>query len=473
MTKSLKISLLAVSAFAALLVLFASVAAVVLRANAKPRLETIASQALSMEVRIGGPLAIHFVPALHATLTDVHVRHGAVEIASAAEVTLGIEPLPLLHGELRPHQIGLKRLAIAIERDRAGKLDVDAIFAAGGTLPALAVTGLSVSDATFAYTNQQSGEGFDATACNLDLSHLSLSSGRSSELWKNLSFAATIDCRRIRTKDFDASDLKLSINAQSGKYTFSPVTMQLFGGHGSGDLRADLSGSVPMYQVHYRLPQFHLEEFFRNSSPKSIGSGLMDFSATLSLRGSDTGELVSGVEGEASLHGNNLTLAIGDLDAKLSRYESSQSFNLIDFGAFFFAGPLGLAVTKGYNYARIFEGAEGATAISTLASEWKVEHGVAQATDVAMATQKNRVALRGGLDFVSGRYDHVTVAVIDARGCAIVQQKVDGPFLNPVLEKPNVLGTLTGPARNLLRQARNLLGGKCEVIYTGAVAPPK
>jgi AsmA protein len=63
------------------------------------------------------------------------------------------------------------------------------------------------------------------------------------------------------------------------------------------------------------------------------------------------------------------------------------------------------------------------------------------------------------------------MAVIDAKGCATVQQKVHGPFLNPVVEKPSVLGTLTGPTRRLLRQARGLLGGKCAVFYSGSVAP--
>jgi hypothetical protein len=198
----------------------------------------------------------------------------------------------------------------------------------------------------------------------------------------------------------------------------------------------------------------------------------MDFSATLSLRGKTTGALLPSVEGTASLRGDNLRLAIGDLDKKLSRYESSQTFNLVDVGAFFFAGPLGLAVAKGYNFARIFQGSEGTTTMRTLVSEWQVEHGVAQARDVAMATRENRIALKGGLDFVNGQYDEVTVAVIDGRGCVRVQQKVHGPFMNPVVEKPSVLGTLTGPTRTLLRQAKRLLGGKCAVFYAGSVASP-
>ena len=87
-------------------------------------------------------------------------------------------------------------------------------------------------------------------------------------------------------------------------------------------------------------------------------------------------------------------------------------------------------------------------------------------------SRENRIALKGGLDFVNGQYDEVTVAVIDARGCVKVQQRVHGPFMNPVGEKPSVLGTLTGPTRTLLRQVKRLLGGKCAVFYAGSVASP-
>lgn len=470
-TKSLKIILIAVSGLAATVVLLATVAALVLRLNAKPRVEAIASEALGMEVQVGGRLAIRFLPGLHVALADVHLRQRGAEVASAAEVDLGVELLPLLHKELRTDRIGLKRLTVAIERDHEGRLNIDAPSEASARLPPLDVAGVSASDATLAYADKQSGREFEAAGCKLDVSRLRLSTGKRSDLLKNLSLVAKLACAQVRTKDSAASDLRLSVDGQGGIFRFDPVTMQLFGGHGSGDVRADFNGAVPIYQVRYRLTQFRLEEFFKILSPKSIGEGSMDFSATLSLRGNTTDAQLPTAAGVVSLRGDNLSLAIGDLDEKLSRYESSQSFNLIDVGAFFFAGPLGLAVTKGYNFARIFQGAEGSTAIRKLVSEWQVEHGVAQARDVAMATRANRIALQGGLDFVSGRYDEVTVAVINAKGCVKVQQKVHGPFLDPVAEKPSALGTLTGPTRKLLRQARSLLGGKCTVFYAGSVAP--
>ena len=473
MSRLYRIVLLAASAVAGIVLLAASATAVVLRVTARSRMEAIASEALGMEVHIGGRLAVGFLPGLHVSLADVHVRNRGAEVAATAEVDLGIELVPLLSSELRTTRIGLRGLTITIERDANGTLNIEALGKPDGSPPTVTVTQVSVSDATLIYADKRSRRGFEAAGCNLDVSRVRLSSGDGLGLLKNLSLAAKLACGQIRTKDFTASDLRLSVEGQNGVFRVDPVTVQLFGGRGSGAVSADFSGSLPVYQIRGRLAQFRLEEFLRSPAPKSLGEGSMDFSTSLGLRGTTMAELLGSVGGTASLHSDDLRLAIGNLDETLSRYESSQTFNLVDVGAFFFAGPLGLAVTKGYNFARIFQGAAGTTTLRTLVSDWQVENGLAEAQDVAMATPHNRIALRGGLDFVSGQYDRVTVAVIDATGCATVQQRVHGPFMNPVVEKPNVMATLTGPTRTLLRKARSLLGGKCAAFYSGSVTPPK
>jgi AsmA protein len=268
------------------------------------------------------------------------------------------------------------------------------------------------------------------------------------------------------------SDVKFSIAGKEGVFDLNPITMRVFGGTGSGNLRANFSGSVPEYHVHYSLSKFHLAEFFKTLSPRNVGDGPMDFSTNLSMKGKTTDEIVRSAGGEASLHAHDLTLEIGDIDKELSRYESSQSFNLVDVCAFFFAGPLGLAVTKGYHFASIFQSSGGSSQIRTLVSKWNIEHGVAQAKNVAMATKENRIALQGGLDFVNGRFKDVTVALIDEQGCPRVQQKIRGSFSKPEVEKPSILTSLAGPARELLRQAKSLFGGHCDVFYAGSVAPP-
>ena len=91
-----------------------------------------------------------------------------------------------------------------------------------------------------------------------------------------------------------------------------------------------------------------------------------------------------------------------------------------------------------------------------------------------MATAENRVAIRGGLDFVNEQFKDVTVALIDTEGCATVEQSIRGPFRKPVVAQPSVLKSLSGPLQTLYEMGRDLFpGGECEVVYTGLVASPK
>lgn len=191
------------------------------------------------------------------------------------------------------------------------------------------------------------------------------------------------------------------------------------------------------------------------------------------MQGRTRRQLVESASGELSLRGQDLKLLSTDLDRALARFESSQTFNLVDIGAVFFAGPVGLAVTRGYSFAGLFAGSGGTSTIGTLVSDWKVEHGVAHATDVAMATAKNRIALWGGLDFVGQRFADVTVAVVNDKGCATVKQTLSGPFASPVVEKPRVLTSIAGPVLKLVRQTRQLFpAGPCVLSYSGSVPPP-
>ncbi|HSB34977.1 MAG TPA: AsmA family protein, partial [Nitrospirota bacterium] len=319
-----------------------------------------------------------------------------------------------------------------------------------------------------------SGSGGKVTAdrFTLDVVSLAIGDDRQPDLLRRISFSGTAGIGEVRTEDLAVSDLKSAVTGKGGLLDLNPVTMRLFGGQGSGSLRADLSGSVPHYQVRYSLSRFRVEEFLKALSPKKVAEGPMDFSATLSMRGKTANEMKRTANGEFSLRGENLTLDGVDLDRVFSRYEASQSFNLVDVGAFFFAGPFAPLITKGYNFASLFRGSGGSSRIRALVSDWKVERGIARAKDVAMATNENRIALMGSLDFANERFNDVTVAVVDGKGCVKARQKIRGPFRKPEVEEVSILQSAVGPVLKLFKQAKKLFGEKCEVFYAGSVAPP-
>ncbi|MHB9098284.1 MAG: AsmA family protein, partial [Syntrophales bacterium] len=306
----------------------------------KPRLERAASEALGMEVHVGGRLGIAFFPGLQVGLDDVHILNRDMEVASAKEASLEIALLPLLHKEVRIRRIGLQRPRISIKRDREGTFNFEKRKEPKGTFLTLDLDHLSLSDGAFLYGDEQSGEGFEMGNFNLDVRNSRIAGGNSAELLKNLSFTAEFACREIRTKGLAFSDVKFTGKGKNGIFTLNPVTMRLFGGQGSGSIGADFSGPVPHYTVRSSLEKFRIEEYFKTFSSKKVAEGSMDFSANLSMRGNTAKEITQTAGGEVSLRGENLTLYGNDLDREFARFESSQNFNLVDVGAFFFAGPI-------------------------------------------------------------------------------------------------------------------------------------
>jgi uncharacterized protein involved in outer membrane biogenesis len=483
MANQRKIALFAAGGLFALLLLAAVALVLFVDVNAhKPRLEAAASDALGMEVRIGGRLGIGMFPGFHITVEDVRIRNRGADVASAEETVLGIELLPLLHKELRVVKVGMKRPRVSIEQDRDGKFNFErpegeagrkTSGEAKGTRFSLDVAKISLSDGVLFHADKKTGEVLEAGVFNLDVSRLRFTGGKNQDLLKNLSFSAEFGCKEFRKGSLAVSNLKLRIEGKDGVIDLNPVTMRLFGGQGSGSLRADLSGSVPQYHVRYSLSRFRIEESIKVLSSKKTAEGSMDFTLSLSTRGMTANEMKRTANGEVSLRGENLTLDGVDLDRKVSRFEASQSFNLVDVGAFFIAGPFAPLITKGYDFAGLFKGSGGSSRVRALVSDWKVERGIARAKDVAMATNENRIALTGSLDFVNERFDDVTVAVVDGEGCAKVRQKIRGPFRKPEVEEARFLQTVAGPVLKLFKQAKKLFGGQCEVFYAGSVAPPE
>jgi AsmA protein len=221
------------------------------------------------------------------------------------------------------------------------------------------------------------------------------------------------------------------------------------------------------------VPELEIGELLKTVSSEHVASGPVALRMALRMRGSAREELTETAEGTASLVGEDLTLHGRDLDRDLKRYRAIQSFNLVDLGGLFLAGPLGLTVTRGYTFASVFRGSDGNTRIRKLVSEWEVEGGVAHAKDVALTTEENRLALRGGLDFGGEEFRDVTVALLDPDGCVYVSQRILGPFGKPVVERPNFLKTIASPVIKLAQRVRRIFPHKdCEVFYAGSLVHP-
>jgi uncharacterized protein involved in outer membrane biogenesis len=439
----------------------------------KPRLEAAASDALGMDTRVGGRLSFGFFPTFHVVADGASiVGEQGSPVVTVERARLSVDLLPLVRKELRLRRIELVKPRLLVERDFDGRLNIEKLKKATASLGALDGASVSVSDGSILYVDRKSDGGFEATDLDLAVRRLRLPGHSTRERVRRASFKANVTCREIRAKRFSVTSLKGSIAATKGILDLKPATMRIFGGEAQGSLRADLSGEVPHYRLRASLPRFRIEEFLKVLSPEASAEGSMGFTATLSMAGTTGRRLVETATGDLSLRGERLTLVGTDLDEALARFRSSQNFNLVDVGAVLLAGPVGVAVTRGYGFAGLLRGSGGKSDIRVVVSDWRVERGVANAKDVAMATAKNRIALQGGLDFTNERFADVTMAVVDKAGCATVRQVIHGSFEKPEVEKPHFLKSLAGPMVKIYKGVRGLFpSDPCETFYSGSVAP--
>ena len=157
------------------------------------------------------------------------------------------------------------------------------------------------------------------------------------------------------------------------------------------------------------------------------------------------------------------------LDQFIDNYSRSQKFNLADVGAVMFAGPAGLAITKGGDYASLALASKGdSTQVGKFLAEWSLNKGVLKTNDVALRTLRNRLS-------VNGRYNLVTDSlrfnfyVLDRKGCEMVGQKIYGTSQEIKTGRVNLIKTFLGPVKNFFRD----LGiAKCDIVYEGKVQHP-
>jgi AsmA protein len=309
--------------------------------------------------------------------------------------------------------------------------------------------------------------------CNLDLRNIRHNGGALAQVLETLAAEGELQCGAISQDRFRISELSATLGGENGVFELDPVTAKAFEGELSGRAEVDVSSKTPAIQLENRLTGFDFGAFMSMLKPDQGAAGKIDLELALNATGGSWQELRQNARGRLDLSSGELSFDGFDLDEELEDYTDTQSFNLIDVGAVFLAGPVGLVVTRGYEFTGLLDGSGGSTTIEQMVSEWSIEDGVAQASDVAFRTPENRLALSGALNFGNYSFKNLRVAVIDSEGCAVVEQQVTGPFHEPEIERPNVIVAVTGPMLDLIeRGVQAITDEECETFYAGSVEHP-
>jgi len=277
-----------------------------------------------------------------------------------------------------------------------------------------------------------------------------------------------IKADKIRSSGFDVEEFDFNFLAKNGEYIVETKKPKVFGTGAKGQISYNLKPFIkrPQFSIYCNISSFNIQEMLHTFLNDTTISGNLSMLMDISGEGSELKGIVSNLNGKINLSGKNLIFYGVDADKVIEEFQRSQNFNLVDAGALLLAGPVGLVVTKGTDFAKIFIMSQGKSSqIKEFVSNWKVTNGSFLAEDVALSTLKNKVAAKGWIDISTDSLE-VSFAVINDNGCSIFQQDVFGDLNKPTLGKVKVVSTLLAPVTNLYKEIMNV---NCQAFYNGSL----
>ena len=311
----------------------------------------------------------------------------------------------------------------------------------------------------------------DIGSMNLSISNVYFNSSKDSNPLATLYANGDFYSKKIRSNDLKLDDLDLKFSAVNGSYKIKSEIVRLLGKKASGESEIVVKPfvDIPEYSIYYKATKFKAEELLSTFSQDSLITGPLSLTMKINTLGKDWKTMVDNLNGIVELNGQDLTFYGFDADEIMEKFKRSQSFNLVDLGAVMLAGPVGIAVTKGTDFARILAFNSGKkTFIKNLISHWNIKNGIFNIKDAAFSTTKNRFASKGFIDFSKENLD-LELALLNKKGCSVFSQAVSGNLNSPTLGKVKVMGTILSPVTNLVD---DVLGTDCDVFYSGSLKHP-
>lgn len=202
--------------------------------------------------------------------------------------------------------------------------------------------------------------------------------------------------------------------------------------------------------------------------------GIVNFTldATTSGAQKDINSLLSQLTATTKLSMQEGKLTGIDINQLLSAYKKSKETDLADIGGFLISGPMGLIASNMFDLGTSGQGMDGETVIPQLNLQGEMKDGVIHIQDTALATDKFRLAFKGGINPLKQEFNDFTFAILNDQGCADVEQTLNGSLQQPTSAvAETLLDTALAPISGLLNTVKNTVT-ECKPFYQGEVAHP-
>ncbi|MDX1810056.1 MAG: AsmA family protein [Sulfurospirillaceae bacterium] len=461
----------------------------------KPQIEQAVKENSGYELKINGDISTSFSP-VGISIANVVVKNPQIktnqDVLKLDKLSVAVEVGPLLSKKVKVKYITLNNANIEITKFKNGKFNFEVTKPAKKTsdvkqeakkteetkLPMVNVNEVRLNNANVTFNDLQNKSKAQVNDINVAVDNIGYDSSKKG--LNALSFVATAKIKNIIYNQFNIKDILMSLNLKNSIVVMSDMKLNMYDSLASAKGKLDLNKKIPFVNIEADVPAFNLSAFSKEYIKKDVLSGMVKVHKKFEFSLGDMKTIEKTLNGVLVMDGQNVGVKGFDLDKILSQYDKSQNISMTDLGASLVAGPLGFLLSKSGDMSGIYGGANsGTTLLKHLHVETKITNGIAALSDVAMATGKSRVAIKGKLDLVREKFLGVKLGVMDAKNCAKFSQTIEGTFTKPSIKvDESMVNTAVNMATSLFGKISGAVtpaktkNGKCEVFYNGVVKQP-
>lgn len=445
----------------------------------KPTFEKILTENIGLETKIDGNISMKITPGLSFIADDVKVISNETYVFKIKQAEIAVDYLKIFNSNLDISALRLTQPQVYIHRDSTGKFNFESdkpvrkLRKDDPDLHELNLSELSIKNGRLLYVDMYLGDTLMVDGINLQSDKVGITGNLSNIQVDKIMFDGTIKLKMFRLNMLSVEDIEFKIDGRGGKMAILPVENNYFEGKNTGKAILDFTQDPTYIEIQHQLTGFNLGYFADSVLHEPVYDGKMDAKLDISFSSFNWEKAKKSLGGTISISGDNLTMKGIDIDKSLKKFSKSQNFDVVALGSLFIAGPYGAVLAKGINRnEHLNQDPDGMTTISKLVSNWRIINGIANSQDVAISTKKYRLCLTGGLNFKNDSYSDVTISLLNKKGCAVISEKISGPFNQPETRSQGVSGMITSPIENLWKDLAKPSKTICTPVYSGTVEYP-
>jgi len=457
----------------------------------KPQIEQKVYETTGKELKINGKIGFSLSP-FGISAKDIIIKNpkgfSKNNMLKVQKAGISLQIIPLLHKQLKINYIEFANVDLLVEKSKKGVLNL-AIEKKSqknikkskqksnkeNTLPKINVNKILVKNVNIVYKDMQTKMETKINGLDLTINNIAING---KDIFKTLSLKGLLFINNIKYNKYLLTNISANFKIKNEIATINPMKFSMFNSNIIGKLVYNIQNKKPLISIEEHIAKIDLKElskeFIKNKKVSLDGYAKADIK--LSMIGTSLKDIEKTLNGTSYIQGDNLGIKGIDLNKIVDNYNNLKKINLKDAGAFLLAGPIGVAITKGANGAQAAIGFKGGTtAIRKLVINTPVKNGIVTLEDVALATKKHIIALKGKINLPKESFVNVSAGILNSKRCAIFIQKINGTFSNPKINISKVAtSVVTGIAKSLFAQFGRVLpktkkSSKCKVFYQGSI----